>query len=83
MKFHINLIKFHLILLHIEPPIVASTNHAATLENAKEARSNLLDLDVAAELTDYASNKILTQTSVAMLGRISEMRQNLLRLLEG
>jgi len=62
---------------------VASTNLAATLQHVEEARSSLLDLDVAAELTDYASNQILTRTSVAILGRISEMRQNLLRLLEG
>ncbi|NIY76890.1 flagellin [Thalassospira sp. HF15] len=62
---------------------VAGSNLAATLENVKDARSSLLDLDIAAELTNQASNQILTQTSVAMLGRISEMRQNLLRLLEG
>lgn len=62
---------------------VASTNLAATLQNVEEARSSLLDLDVAAELTDFASNQLLTKSSVAILGRISEMRQNLLRLLEG
>lgn len=56
---------------------------AATLENVKEARSSLLDLDMAMELTNYASKQLLVKSSVAMLARASEMRQNLIRLLAG
>ncbi|AXO15729.1 flagellin [Thalassospira indica] len=62
---------------------VASESLASTLENVKEARSSLLDLDVAMELTNYASKQILIKSSVAMLARVSEMRQNLIRLLAG
>jgi len=61
----------------------ASESLASTLENVKEARSSLLDLDVAMELTNYASKQILIKSSVAMLARVSEMRQNLIRLLAG
>ncbi len=61
----------------------ASESLASTLENVKEARSSLLDLDVAMEMTNYASKQILIKSSVAMLARVSEMRQNLIRLLAG
>ncbi|KZD00315.1 MULTISPECIES: flagellin [unclassified Thalassospira] len=56
---------------------------SSTLENVKDARSSLLDLDVAMEMTNYASKQLLVKSSVSMMARMSEIRQNLIRLLAG
>ena len=61
----------------------AGQNLATTLENVEEARSTLLDLDVAAEMTNFTSKQILVQSGVAMLAQANQMPQNLLRLLQG
>ncbi|MDG4718310.1 flagellin [Thalassospira aquimaris] len=60
----------------------AGQNLASTQENTESARSTLLDLDVAAEMTAFTSKQILVQSGVAMLAQANQMPQNLLRLLQ-
>jgi len=59
----------------------ASSNLASTIENQESARSNLLDLDVASEMTNFTSKQILMQAGVSMLAQANQMPQNLLKLL--
>ncbi len=61
----------------------AGQNLATMIENIEEARSTLLDLDVAAEMTNFTSKQILVQSGIAMLAQAQQMPQNLLRLLQG
>lgn len=60
----------------------ASSNLAASIENAEAARSNLLDLDVAKEMTTFTGKQVLLQAGVAMLAQANTLPQNLLRLLQ-
>jgi flagellin len=59
----------------------ASANLATSIENLDAARSTLLDVDMAAEMTRFTSAQVLTQAGVAMLAQANQMPQNLLRLL--
>jgi flagellin len=58
----------------------AAMNILATVENQEAARSNLMDLDVAAEMSFFTSRQILQQAGVSMLAQANQMPQNLLRL---
>lgn len=60
----------------------AAKNLASSQENNESARSTLMDLDVAAEMTKFTSKQILVQSGVAMLAQANQMPQNLLRLLQ-
>ena len=60
----------------------AGQNLSTTQENNESARSTLMDLDVAAEMTSFTSKQILVQSGVAMLSQANQMPQNLLRLLQ-
>ena len=60
----------------------ASDNLAITIENSEAARSNLLDLDVAMEMTVFTSKLVLVQAGVAMLAQANQLPQNLLRLFQ-
>ena len=60
----------------------ASENLQISIENAEAARSTLLDLDLAAEMTTFTSKQVLMQSGVAMLAQANQMPQNLLRLLQ-
>jgi flagellin len=60
----------------------ASANLASSVENTEAARSNLLDLDVAAEMSNFTSKQILMQAGVSMLAQANQLPQNLLRLLQ-
>jgi flagellin len=60
----------------------ASANLNVSIENAEAARSTLLDLDIAAEMTTFTSKQVLLQTGVAMLAQAHQLPQNLLRLLQ-
>lgn len=60
----------------------ASTNLATSIENTEAARSDLLDLDVAREMTNFTSKQILLQAGIAMLAQANEMPNNLLRLFQ-
>ena len=60
----------------------AAANLATTTENLESARSQLLDLDVAAEMSVFTSKQILIQAGVSMLAQANQMPQNLLRLFQ-
>lgn len=60
----------------------AAANIATTLENTEAARSNLLDLDIASEMSRLTSKQILVQAGVAMLAQANQAPQNLLRLFQ-
>lgn len=60
----------------------ASGNLSITVENMEAARSNLLDLDVAAEMTNFTSKQILEQTGIAMLAQANQLPEQLLRLFQ-
>lgn len=60
----------------------ASDNLATTIENTEAARSSLLDLDVAKEMTMFTSKQILVQSGVSMLAQANQMPQNLLKLFQ-
>jgi flagellin len=59
----------------------ASANIATSMENTEAARSALMDLDVAAEMTKFTSKQILVQSGVSMLAQANQLPQNLVRLL--
>ena len=60
----------------------AAANLATTTENTEAARSQLLDLDVASEMSVFTSKQILVQAGVAMLAQANQLPQNLLRLFQ-
>ena len=60
----------------------AVANIASTTENTEAARSQLLDLDVASEMTVFTSKQILVQAGVSMLAQANLMPQNLPRLFQ-
>lgn len=60
----------------------SAANIATTLENTEAARSNLLDLDIAAEMSRFTSRQILVQAGVAMLAQANQQPQALLSLLQ-
>jgi flagellin len=59
-----------------------SANIATSIENIDAARSALMDVDVAAEMTQFTSAQVLMQANVAMLAQANQLPQNLLRLLQ-
>ena len=60
----------------------ASDNLSISTENAEAARSTLLDLDLASEMTTFTSKQVLLQSGVAMLAQANQLPANLLRLLQ-
>jgi flagellin len=58
----------------------AAANLATATENTEAARSQLLDLDVAAEMSHFVSNQILIQAGVSMLAQANQMPGNLIQL---
>jgi flagellin len=60
----------------------ASANLATTVENLDAARSVLLDVDMAAEMSNFSSKQVLLQASVAMLAQANQQPQQLLKLLQ-
>ena len=60
----------------------AAANIATTLENTEAARSNLLDLDVASEMSNFTSKQILQQAGIAMLAQANKTPETLLRLFQ-
>ncbi|HEU0070293.1 MAG TPA: flagellin [Alphaproteobacteria bacterium] len=60
----------------------AADNLATTIENGEAARSSLMDLDVAAEMTAFTAKQVLVQSGVAMLAQANQMPQNLLKLFQ-
>jgi flagellin len=60
----------------------AADNLATSIENTEAARSSLLDLDVAKEMTNFTSKQILVQSGVSMLAQANQMPQSLLKLFQ-
>ena len=60
----------------------AAQNIATVTENTEAARSQLLDLDVASEMSVFTSKQILVQAGVAMLAQANQLPANLLRLFQ-
>ncbi len=52
-------------------------------ENVQAAESRISDADVAAEMTSFVRNQILTQSAVAMLGQANSMPRMALNLIGG
>jgi len=57
-------------------------NISTSMQNLDAARSVLMDVDVAAEMTKFSTNQVLTQASTAMLAQANQLPQNLMRLLQ-
>ena len=60
----------------------ASDNLAISIENSEAARSNLMDLDIASEMTVFTGKLVLVQAGIAMLAQANQLPQNLLRLFQ-
>ena len=60
----------------------ASQNISIAIENTEAARSNLMDLDIAQEMSTFVSKQILLQAGVSMLAQANQLPQNLLRLFQ-
>jgi Flagellin and related hook-associated proteins len=54
---------------------------ATSIENTQAAQSAIMDVDVAAEQSKLASEKVLTQAAIAVLSQANQMPENLLSLL--
>jgi flagellin len=60
----------------------AAANISIAVENTEAARSQLLDLNIATEMSSFVSHQILIQAGVSMLAQANEMPNNLLRLFQ-
>lgn len=58
-----------------------SANIEISLQNQDAARGSLLDTDVAAESTAYATTQVQLQAGIAVLAQANQLPQNLLKLL--
>ncbi len=58
----------------------ASANLATTIENVQAAESTIRDVDMAAEMTEFTKNQILTQAGTAMLAQANIASQTILSL---
>ncbi|MCM1565407.1 MAG: flagellin [Dehalobacter sp.] len=59
---------------------IANLNVAS--ENLSSARSTIKDVDMAAEMSDFTKNQIISQAGVAMLAQANQVPQNVLKLLQ-
>ncbi|MCB9944736.1 MAG: flagellin [Geminicoccaceae bacterium] len=59
----------------------ASANLATSIENLDAARSTLMDVDMASEMSNFSSKQVMMQASVSMLAQANQMPQQLLKLL--
>ena len=57
------------------------SNLSSTINSIDTARSNIEDVDYAAEMSELAKNQILVQSSTAMLAQANMVSQNILQLL--
>ena len=60
----------------------AGANVSTSIENLDAARSQLLDLDVAGEMTKFSSKQVLEQAGVARLAQANQMPSMLLKLFQ-
>ncbi|HWP79522.1 MAG TPA: flagellin [Terriglobales bacterium] len=59
-----------------------SNNLSTTNENISAAESNIRDVDMASEMSEYTKDNILVQAATAMLAQANAMPQNVLSLLQ-
>lgn len=59
----------------------ASANIATAIQNQDSARSTLLDTDIAAESTDYATAQVKLQAGISVLAQANQQLQSLLKLI--
>lgn len=59
----------------------AATNVATAVQNTTAAESTIRDTDMAAEMTSFTKNNILTQAAQAMLSQANQGSQSILQLL--
>lgn len=60
----------------------AAANVGTVVENTEYARSNLLDLDVAQEMTVFTSQKMLHEMGISALAQAQQTPRSLLRLFD-
>jgi flagellin len=60
----------------------AAAQIATAFENIESARSRLLDLDVASEMSTFVAKKVLVQVGVSMAAQSNLQGRNLMRLLQ-
>lgn len=59
----------------------ASTNIQISIQNQDAARGELLDTDIAAESTAYATSQVKLQAGISVLAQANQQLQNLLKLI--
>lgn len=59
------------------------TNLSTQAENLQASESQISDVDVATEMTQFVRSQILTQSGTAMLAQANSLPQMLARLIEG
>ncbi|NCC23726.1 MAG: flagellin [Deltaproteobacteria bacterium] len=59
------------------------TNLSIQAENLQAAESRISDVDVAAEMTEFVRNQILTQAAVAMLSQANSLPRMAMQLIQG
>ncbi len=59
----------------------AAANVTSSIQNTEAARSNFLDVDIAAESTAFATAQVRLQASISVLAQANQIPQNLLKLI--
>ncbi|MDR1043765.1 MAG: flagellin [Candidatus Adiutrix sp.] len=59
------------------------TNLEIQAENLQAAESRISDVDIAAEMTEFVKNQVLTQAAISMLSQANSLPQMALSLLNG
>lgn len=59
----------------------AASNLTSSIQNTEAARSGFLDVDIAAESTDFATAQVRLQASISVLAQANQVPQNLLKLI--
>ena len=60
----------------------ASNNLTTSVQNTESARSSLMDLDMASEMTKFTNAQVLEQAGISMLAQANQMPQHLLKLFQ-
>ena len=58
-------------------------NLNVAVENLTASNSQIQDVDMASEMTNFTKNQILVQAGTAMLAQANQTPQNVLSLLKG
>jgi flagellin len=60
----------------------ASDNLTTSVQNTESAKSSLMDLDMASEMTKFTNAQVLEQAGISMLAQANQMPQHLLKLFQ-